>query len=156
MLKKAPGLKTVIFALFFLMSCAGVSQQVPLETLVQEAENRVGEPVTLGGYILDTRTIGEKMHMTVLQTPLGLRGRPQPENTSEGNFLVAYNGALNLNDYRRNRQVTVTGKIAGIAKEDFDNCPRPCLKIESSDVKVWSERPTGPGRTGAQISGGAH
>ena len=154
MLKKAPGLTTVIFALFFLISCAGVSQQVPLETLVQEAENRVGEPVTLGGYILDTRTIGEKIYMTVLQTPLGLLGRPQPENTSEGNFLVAYNGAPDLNNYRRKRQVTVTGKIAGIAKEDIDNCPRPCLKIESSDVKVWSPRPTGPGRTGAQVSGG--
>ena len=86
MLKKAPGLTTVTFALFFLISCAGVSQQVPLETLVQEAENRVGEPVTLGGYILDTRTIGEKIYMTVLQTPLGFLGRPQPENTSEGNF----------------------------------------------------------------------
>ena len=155
MMKKALGLTIVIFALFFLISCGGVSQQVPLETMVQEAENRVGEPVTLGGYILDTQTIGEKIYITVLQTPLGFGGRPQSENTTEGNFLVAYKGELNLNNYRRNRQVTVSGKIAGIAKEDVENCPRPCLKIESSDVKVWSERPTGPGRTGAQISGGA-
>ena len=155
-MKIASGRTTMIIALLFIVSCAGVSQQVPLETLVQEAENRVGEPVTLGGYILDIQTVGEKIYMTVLQAPRGFLGRPQPENTSEGNFIVAYNGALDLNDYRRKRQVTVTGKIAGIAKEDIDNCPRPCLKIESSDVKVWPPRPTGPGRTGAQVSGGPH
>ncbi len=154
-MKIATGRTTMIIALLFSVSCTGAYQQVPLVTLVQEADNREGESVTLGGYILDTKKVADNIYITVLQTPLGFRGRPQPENTSEGNFLVAYNGALNLDDYRRKRQVTVTGKIAGIAKEDIDNCPRPCLKIESSDVKVWSERPTGPGRTGAQVSGGA-
>ncbi len=138
MLKTTTG-RAKIFAALFLISCAGVSPQVPLETLVQEADNRVGEPVTLGGYILDTRTVAAKIYMTVLQTPLGSRGRPRSESTSEGNFLVAYSGALDLNDYGRRRQVTVTGKIAGIAKEDVTGCPRPCLKIDSHDVKVWSE-----------------
>lgn len=154
-MKRTTGRSTIIIALLFIVSCTGAYQQVPLATLVQEADRREGESVTLGGYILDTKNVADDIYMTVLQTPLGFQGRPQSENTSEGNFLVVYKGALDLKDYRRKRQVTVTGKIAGIVKEDIDNCPRPCLKIESSDVKVWSERYRGPGRTGAQVSGGA-
>ena len=155
-MKIATGRTTMIIALLFIVSCAGVSQQVPLASLVQEADSREGEPVTLGGYVLDTKKVADNIYMTVLQTPLGFRGKPQSENTSEGNFIVEYNGALDLKDFRRKRQVTVTGKIAGIANEDIDNCPRPCLRIESSNIKFWSPRPTGPGRTGAQISGGPH
>ena len=148
---------TILLISFFIISCAGAPQQIPLETLVQEANGRVGEPITLGGYILDTQTVGEKIYMTVLQAPLGSRGRPRSENTSEGNFLVAYGGKLDLNDYGRRRQVTVRGKIAGIAKEEVADCPAPCLKIDSSDVKVWAEEYRGRfwGRS-VQVLGGPH
>jgi hypothetical protein len=33
----------------------------------------------------------------------------------------------------------VFGKIAGIAKEKVEHCPSPCLKIESSKLRVWRE-----------------
>ncbi len=154
-MKIATGRTTMIIALLFIVSCTGAYQQVPLVTLVQEADSREGESVTLGGCILDTKNVADNIYMTVLQTPLGFQGKPQAENTSEGNFLVVYSGALDLNDYRRKRQVTVTGKIAGIAKEDIDNCPRPCLKIESSDVKVWPEKYRGRYWGSSGMQGGA-
>lgn len=128
----------IISGLFFL-SCAGGYQQTPFKTLVEEANSRAGESVTLGGYILNIQETGDQTVITVLQTPLGLRDRPQSENRSQGSFVVLYPGKLNPDDAGRKRKVTVTGKIAGTSQEKIGNCPDPCLKIESRKFRVWPQ-----------------
>jgi outer membrane lipoprotein len=127
-----------IFIVVFSVSCAGGSQ-IPFKSMIEEANNRVGESVILGGYILDSKIVGDKTDITVMQTPLDWNTKPQSRDKSEGRFFVSYEGQFNSNDYSQEDRVTVTGKIAGIAQEKLENCPRPCLKIESSKLRVWRE-----------------
>ena len=91
------------------------------------------------GYIIDSQIVGDKTEITVMQTPLNWRGKPQFEDKSEGRFLVSYEGTFNPDDYSPRDRFTVAGKIAGITKEKLESCPSPCLKIESSKLRVWRE-----------------
>ena len=127
-------LRILIMGLTF-TSCAG--QQTNFKPLMQQIDSRIGETVTLGGYMLDTREAGNQTYIIVLQAPLGLRGRPQSEDKSQGRFVVVYQGALDPNDVGSRRKLTATGKVLGTAQEKIANCPDPCLIIESSNLHVW-------------------
>lgn len=136
---KAPkDLMIIIFIGLFFVSCAGGSQ-IPFKTMIEEADSRVGESVILGGYIIDAKMVDDKADIIVLQTPLDWKTKPQLEDKSEGRFLASYEGKFNPYDYSPRARITVTGKIAGIAKENLEHCPSPCLKIESSKLRPWRE-----------------
>jgi starvation-inducible outer membrane lipoprotein len=125
----------LIFGLSF-MACGG-ARQTDFKPLVQDIDSRIGESVTLGGYMLDTRLADNQTLVVVLQAPLGVRGRPQSEDKSQGHFLVVYQGTLDPNDVGPRRSLTVTGTVLGTAQEKIADCPIPCLKIESSILHVW-------------------
>jgi starvation-inducible outer membrane lipoprotein len=137
-MKTPKDLIIIIFVVMFSVSCAGVSK-IPFKTMVEEADSRVGESVTLGGYILNSQIVSDKTDITILQTPLDLKTKPQDKDKSEGRFFVSYGGKFNFNDYSPKDRITVTGKIAGIAKEKVEHCPSPCLKIESNKLRMWRE-----------------
>ena len=135
-MKTAKDLMIIIFVVMFSASCAGVSK-IPFKTMLEEADSRVGEPVTLGGYILDSQIVDDKTHITVMQTPLDWNTKPQSKDKSEGRFIASYAGKFSSARYSPGDRVTVTGKIAGISKENLEHCPSPCLKIEGSNFRFW-------------------
>ena len=134
-MKKCFSILGILIVGLVFTSCGG--QQTKFKPLMQQVDNRIGESVTLGGYMLDTRAADNQTHIIVLQAPLGLRGRPQSEDKSQGRFVVVYQGRLDPNDVGPRRKLTVTGKVLGTAQEKIANCPDPCLIIESSDLHVW-------------------
>ncbi len=150
-MKTAKGLIMIMLAVVFLDACAGGSK-VPFKTMVQEADSRVGEDVILGGYILESHMSGYRMdiktNITVLQTPLDWNTKPQTKDKSEGRFFAIYASKFNAEAYEPEDRITVHGRIAGLAEEKIKNCPHPCLKIESSKIRMWREhehyfRPSG-------------
>ena len=134
-MKKCFSILGILIVGLVFTSCGG--QQTKFKPLMQQVDNRIGESVTLGGYMLDTREADNQTHIIVLQAPLGLRGRPQSEDKSQGRFVVVYQGRLDPNDVGPRRKLTVTGKVLGTAQEKIANCPDPCLIIENSDLHVW-------------------
>ena len=141
-MKTSKGLLISICIAMFFVSCAG-APKIPFKTVVEEADNMVGESVVLGGYILDSHMSGYRMdirtNITVLQTPLEWNTKPHTKDKSEGSFFVSYGGKFNAQDYEPEDRITVTGKIAGLTKEKVEHCPSPCLKIESSKIRMWRE-----------------
>lgn len=141
-MKTSKGVLISMCIVMFLVSCAGGSQ-IPFKTMVEEADSRVGESVTLGGYILASHMSGYRMdiktNITVLQTPLEWNTKPQTKDKSEGSFFVSYAGQINAQDYKPEDRITVTGTIAGLTEEKVEHCPRPCIKIESSKIRMWRE-----------------
>ena len=141
-MKTPKGLIITMFIIFFFVSCAGGSK-VPFKTMVQEADSRVGEEAILGGYILDSHMSGYRMdiktNITVLQTPLDWNTKPQTKDKSEGRFFAIYASKFNAEEYEPEDRITVHGTIAGLAEEKIKNCPQPCLKLESSKIRMWRE-----------------
>ena len=137
-MKTLTKLMIITFMVVFCVSCASVSKK-PFKAMIEEADSRVGESVILGGYILDSQILDYNTEITVLQTPLDWKTKPQSKDKSEGTFLVSYEGEFNPNGYSPKDRITFTGKIAGIAEEKVEQCPGPCLKIESSKFRIWRE-----------------
>jgi starvation-inducible outer membrane lipoprotein len=135
-MKISKGLLISICIVMFLVSCAG-APNIPFKTMVEEADNRVGESVNLGGYILDSKIRGDRTDITILQTPLDWNTKPQTRDKSEGRFFASHNGIFNAEDYSSDDRITVTGNIAGLTEEKVEHCPSPCLKIESSKIRMW-------------------
>jgi len=141
-MKTLKGLLISICIVMFFVSCAG-APKIPFKTMVEEADNMGGESVVLGGYILDSHMSGYRMdiktNITVLQTPLEWNTKPQTKDKSEGSFFVSYGAKFNAQDYEPEDRITVTGTIAGLTEEKVKHCPSPCLKIESSKIRMWRE-----------------
>ena len=137
-MKTPKGLLISICIVMFFVSCAGKSQ-IPFKTMVAETDSRVGESVILGGYILDSKISGDRTDITILQTPLDWNKKPQTRDKSEGRFFASHNAKFNATDYTSDARITVTGKIAGLTEEKVEGCPSPCLKIESSNIRMWRE-----------------
>ena len=141
-MKTPKDLIMIILAVLFLVSCAG-SSKVPFKTMIDEADSRVGEDAILGGYILESHMSGYKMdiktNITILQTPLDWNTKPHRKDKSEGRFFALYAGRFNAEAYEPEDRITVHGTIAGLAEEKIKNCPHPCLKIESSKIRMWRE-----------------
>ena len=135
-MKTSKGLLISICIVMFFVSCAG-SSQIPFKTMVEEADRRVGESVILGGYILDSKISGDRTDITILQSPLNWNTKPQTRDKSEGRFFASHNDKFNANEYSSDDRITVTGTIAGLIDEKVINCPSPCLKIESSKIRMW-------------------
>jgi starvation-inducible outer membrane lipoprotein len=150
-MKTPKGIIISMYVLMFLVSCAG-APKVPFKTMVQEADSRVGEDVILGGYILDSHMSGYKMdiktNITVLQTPLEWNTKPLTKDKSEGSFFAIYAGEFDAQDYEPEDRITVHGTIVGLAGGEIKSCSHPCLKVESSKIRMWREhqhfyRPSG-------------
>ena len=141
-MKTSRDLIIIMSIVMLFVSCAG-APKIPFKKMVEEADNMVGESVVLGGYILDSHMSGYRMdirtNITVLQTPLEWNTKPQTKDKSEGNFFVSYLGKFNAQDYEPEDRITVTGTIAGLTEEKLKHCPSPCLKIESSKIRMWRE-----------------
>ena len=135
-MKTSKGLLISICIVMFFVSCVG-APKIPFKTMVEEADSRVGESVILGGYILDSKIRGDRTNITILQTPLNWNTKPQTRDKSEGRFFASHNGIFKAKDYSSDDRITVTGNIAGLTEEKIEHCPSPCLKVESSKIRMW-------------------
>ena len=143
------GLKTAIITsiLFFTASCSVISNQVrkeaeppvAFETLMKEADAYVGRTVIVGGYILATEKLADKIIILTLQAPLGFRDEPKSRDESQGRFIVLHKDFLDPAVYRKDRKITVAGYVVGLTTEDDERCPNTCLNIESREIHLWPE-----------------
>ena len=130
------------------ISCSIMSKQVRTESmppvsfklLDQETDRYIGNTVTLGGYILETKNLADESVMMILQTPLGFREEPKSKDQSEGRFIVSQKGFLDPEVYKKDRKITVAGKIVGSELEKVDGYSHAFLKLESHEIYLWPEQ----------------
>jgi outer membrane lipoprotein len=140
-------LKTAMFMtmLLFTASCSVISSQVrkeaepPVEfkTLMKETNSYVGKTVILGGYILQTEKLADKMNILALQAPLGFRYEPKSKDKSQGRFIVLHKDFLDPAVYKKWRKITVAGTVVGLTSANDERCPNKCLNIESRELHLW-------------------
>jgi len=142
-------LKAAIFMamLVFTASCSVISSQVRKEAeppvefkkLMRETNSYIGKTVIMGGYILQTEKLADKMYILALQAPLGFRYEPKSKDKSEGRFIVLHKDFLDPAVYKKWRKITVAGNVVGLTTADDERCPNKCLNIESREIHLWPE-----------------
>ncbi|UCF94678.1 MAG: Slp family lipoprotein [Desulfobacterales bacterium] len=139
----------ILLALMTLLttSCSVVSQQIrseaepriPFETLVREADRNQGRTVILGGYILETQNRDQTTEIKVLQAPLRFNDEPDSRDYSEGRFIIAHNGFLDPEIYKKDRKITVAGTVSGSSIEKVGNRQLEYLRIQDREIHLWPE-----------------
>jgi outer membrane lipoprotein len=117
----------------------------PSEAAVQSAlPTRVLE---WGGVIVDTHNLAQRTELQVIGYPLGRSGRPDLDATPVGRFITVSPGFLEPEEYRRGRQITLSGRIAGIRQGSVGEADYLFPVIESDEIHLWPLEGASSGRT---------
>jgi outer membrane lipoprotein len=148
-------LRTILFSLPILLlsvSCTVISKPirseaeppVPFRKLVAQADKFKGRTVILGGYILETTNQESGTTIKVLQVPMRIGEEPDLKDSSEGRFLVYYQGFLDPEVYSKDRVITVAGEVIGSGFEEMSRDEIQYLKIKNREIYLWPEYQTYP------------
>lgn len=113
------------------------AQKIPFDEIVKDPEAWKGNIVILSGIILDAKNTQEGTLMEILQTPADSSGKPKDMDKSKGRFMALHKGFLDVEVYRRGREITIGGEITGkkvlkIGKIDYTY---PFIKVY--EIHLW-------------------
>lgn len=105
---------------------------------VARAPERYGDArVVWGGRVLEVRNGAAASEIVVLAYPLDGSQRPQPDQSSEGRFVVALPGYVESLDYPPGRYVSVAGRLAGTRVEPVDAHDYRYPEVAADAVHLW-------------------
>lgn len=109
---------------------------LPFGKLKEDIERYKGSIFIWGGFIVETKPTEEGTLIEVVQNPIGRYGGVIDKDTSEGRFLALYRGRLDPLIYRKNRQLTVGGKLLGSVEKPLEGV-YPLIEIK--ELHLWKE-----------------
>lgn len=118
-------------------SMALADRSVPYSALREDPERLSGTYLLLGGMIASVRNTPDGSELEIVQLPLGTRGRPAPEEPSEGRFLAVTTQFLDPLIFKAGTRVSLVGKVAGkkVLPLEGMNYPYPLVQIK--ELHLW-------------------
>lgn len=98
-----------------------------------------GRNIILGGYILEVKNKPDGSLLTILQAPLDFQNRPHSRDKSKGRFLIRTEKFMEPEIYRKDRKLTVGGKIAGVSALTLGDHIYRYPIIEVKELHLWAE-----------------
>ena len=132
--------------LFLSLGCASVfsseslkrvDSDISFRDLQRNPEAFQEKTVLLGGKIIETRNLSEKTVLMVSQRMLDSNHRPIREDQSQGRFMVHVPEFLDPAIYRRERNITVIGRVAGSSVLPLNGTPYRYPIIEKKELYLW-------------------
>jgi outer membrane lipoprotein len=119
-----PVLLAVCVFLIFISACAtspiakhyrleAKADNLPFPVALQNPDAHIGNTVVWGGTIIKTNNLKKGSRIVVLETPLGYETRPIESRFSKGRFIAESSNFLDPELYKKGREITVAGVIAG-------------------------------------------
>jgi starvation-inducible outer membrane lipoprotein len=134
----------VVIASLLTISCSVISKEVREEALqgvgfrdlVENTSHYIGKTVLLGGYVLAARQGEGGILLEVSQAPLSTWEIPVDRALSQGRFVVIDKHSEDPGQFREGLAITVAGRVLGRMKGGTQNCPSPCLEVESRELQA--------------------
>jgi outer membrane lipoprotein len=138
----------VIIITALVCACAPFSKEVmqKVDTTaafgdIQKAPEKFVPGIVLwGGVIVETSNRAGETVIKVMQTELDFEKRPKDLDKSQGRFLVRYPGFLDPLIYEKNREITVTGQIAGKEVLPLGDSQYVYPVIKAHEIRLWKQR----------------
>lgn len=99
-----------------------------------------GEVVRWGGEVVETRPLAEETCLEILSRELNRSARPTGGDTGMGRFIACKEGFLDPAEFSQGREVTVTGRLAGVASGTIGEFEYRFPRVEARSVYLWPER----------------
>lgn len=97
--------------------------------------------VRWGGEIINTEPREQQTCFVVLARPLDSQARPREGQDSLGRFVACKQGFYDPEVYRKGRELTVTGTLAGTTQSKVGQFDYTYAKVDASNVYLWPKRP---------------
>jgi outer membrane lipoprotein len=114
-----------------------VDTDLSFQAIQRNPDGFKGKTVLLGGEIIETIPLPGKTRITVLQHPLGFRGKPSIDEKSEGRFIVEAQDFLDPFVYSAGRQVTVAGILIGKEVQPLGEINYKYPLVASRELYLW-------------------
>jgi outer membrane lipoprotein len=140
----------VIFFFFLaasLAACAPISQDIrrqadasaPFSEIQKNPDKYRGEVIIWGGVIIETTNLKESTAIKVMQTTLDIQQRPTDLDRSEGRFIIRVDRFLDPDIFKKGRQVTVGGEIAGKETQPIGEIQYIYPVVQAKELKLWEQ-----------------
>ncbi|NIS70014.1 MAG: hypothetical protein GTO12_14050 [Proteobacteria bacterium] len=149
---KAKVSHVILFGLMVLIleGCAGAISKQTRETAIRhigpesillELENYEGKLVLMGGRIVETENREDGTVVKILQGPLSrYDDRPMDPSGPKRYFLVRYADFRDPELYRKGREITVAGTVAGKEVSKVDGIEQTHLMLQNRETHIWPHR----------------
>lgn len=142
---RAAGSFAMIILLAALAACAPMSQDIrrqadesaPFAEIQKNPDKFSGMVVIWGGVIIETTNLKESTVIKVMQTALDIQGRPTEPDRSEGRFIILVGRFLDPDIFKKGRQVTVGGEIAGKETQPIGEIQYIYPVVRAKELKLW-------------------
>ena len=116
-----------------------VTPPVSFSELLSDPNTYEGRKVILGGYILEVKNESDASLLTILQAPLDFQNRPHSRDKSRGRFLVRTDKFMDPEIYKKDRKLTVGGRVAGDSEQPLGDHMYRYPVIEVEELYLWAE-----------------
>jgi outer membrane lipoprotein len=135
------------FLLAALAACAPLSQDIrrqadesaPFSEIQKNPDKFSGMVVIWGGVIIETTNLKESTVIKVMQTALDFQRRPTDLDRSEGRFVIRVDRFLDPDIFKKGRQVTVGGEIAGKETQPIGEIQYIYPVVRAKELKLWEQ-----------------
>jgi outer membrane lipoprotein len=133
-------------AILALAGCASAPKPLrgefaPLQPVDASATQRLGDTVRWGGTLVAVTPSREETCFEVLGRDLGDSARPRrADDTSSGRFLACRSGFYDPAIFAPDREVTVTGRVAGFETRRIGEYDYTYPRVAADVVYLWPER----------------
>ena len=139
-------LTTIALAAFALGGCATVPPQLAGQNFsaitAQQAaqQNAHGDRVRWGGSIVKVEPKSDSTCFEILSRDLFSDARPRPRSQSNGRFIACSKGFYDPELYKKDRDITVTGALAGTEKHKVGGYDYTYALVDADNIYLWPLR----------------
>jgi len=134
----------VILTTLLLSACTIIPEQLEGEFSALKAENvtekNLQAPVRWGGVILETRPEADHTCFEILGRQLESTMRPKVSDQSDGRFIACKPGFYDPEVFKKNREVTLTGKIIFIDVRKVGEFDYHFPVVDIEFMSLWPKR----------------
>jgi outer membrane lipoprotein len=113
------------------------SNLMPAQAGDQNANN---ERVRWGGTIVQVHTESERSCFEIVGSKMGVNGRPERLDKSEGRFIACRKGFYDPEVFSAGRELTITGSITGFETRKIGDYDYRYPMVAADVVYLWPER----------------
>ncbi len=136
-----------ILLLMVLTACAPLSQDIrrqagksaPFSEIQRSPDTFIGTVVVWGGVVIEITNLKESTAIKVLQAALDMQERPTETDRSEGRFIIVVDRFLDPDIFKKGRQVTVGGEIAGKEIQPIGEIQYVYPVVRARELKLWEQ-----------------
>jgi outer membrane lipoprotein len=117
-----------------------IEKDIAFEDVLKDPGLFKGKVVLWGGVIIETVNRPDVTLIIVRQTELDFQKQPKDLDKSAGRFIVRYEGFLDPAIYSKDREMTVSGAIAGKEERLVGERRYIYPVIDARDIRLWEKR----------------